>query len=153
MKKTASLMILLAAAFAVSGSLSGCSILNKVSAPVFSIAGGVYYGQQTVALSTATPGATIYYTVDGTGPSQSSTLYSGAIPISATTTVRAIAVAPLMINSDISQATYTIKNVYVAGYEKSVAEDIAKYWKNGVAVNLTDGKEPAVATSILLVAQ
>jgi hypothetical protein len=42
-------------------------------------------------------------------------------------------------------------NVYVAGYEINSGKRFAKYWKNGVAVNLNDGSNPADATAIVLV--
>jgi hypothetical protein len=42
-------------------------------------------------------------------------------------------------------------NVYVAGYEYNGTERVAKYWKNGQAVALTDGTNGAGATSIFVV--
>jgi alpha-L-arabinofuranosidase len=83
--------------------------LSSAASPVFSVATGTYSGTQTVAIADSTPGAAIYYTTNGSSPTASSALYTGAISISATTTLNAIAVASGYNNSGVSSATYTIK--------------------------------------------
>lgn len=55
----------------------------------FSKPGGIYTGLVVVTLSTDNPGDKIYYTVDGTEPTKSSTLYTKAITINKTTGLRA----------------------------------------------------------------
>ncbi|HRH67119.1 MAG TPA: CotH kinase family protein, partial [Bacteroidia bacterium] len=57
--------------------------------PVFSLASGFYPVTQTLSLSTAFPNSQIRYTLDGTDVSASSTVYTGPISLSATTTVKA----------------------------------------------------------------
>jgi len=42
-------------------------------------------------------------------------------------------------------------DVYVAGYEDNGSVSVAKYWKNGHAVSLTDGTKNAHAESIVVV--
>ena len=68
---------------------------------------------QEIAISCATGGAAIYYTLDGTNPNSSSTLYNPeAKPtIDATTTVKAIAIkGGIYEDSEISSATITKVN-------------------------------------------
>ena len=80
---------------------------TTVSTPTFSLAGGTYTTEQTVTISCATSGATIYYTTNGSKPSTSSTMYNGAITISETTTLKAIAIKD-GTESSVAEATYTI---------------------------------------------
>ena len=80
-----------------------------VAAPTFSLAGGTYTTEQNVTLACSTSGANIYYTTDGTKPSASSTQYQGAITISTTTTLKAIAIKD-GISSEVAEAVYTINS-------------------------------------------
>lgn len=81
--------------------------VSNVSKPTFSPAAGRYAEAQTVTISCETEGATIYYTLDGTTPTASSTAYSEALTISQTTTVKAIAVKDGE-ESEVATAKYTI---------------------------------------------
>jgi hypothetical protein len=76
--------------------------------PTFSPVAGTYVGAQSVTISDATPGVAIYYTTNGTAPTTASTLYTGPITVSATTTINAIAVANGYSNSAVATAAYTI---------------------------------------------
>ena len=76
--------------------------------PVFSLAAGTYTTAQTATISDATSGAAIYYTTNGTTPTAASTHYSGAITISATETLKAIAIASGYTTSAVTSAAYTI---------------------------------------------
>lgn len=60
----------------------------------------------TLTLSSRTPGAVIYYTTDGSTPSTSSKRYDSGITISKNTPVRAISVAPGLLQSEAATATY-----------------------------------------------
>ena len=80
---------------------------GKPSAPTFSPAAGSFLEAQNVTISTLTDGATIYYTTDGSTPTTSSSAYSSAIPVSATTTIKAIAVKDA-VSSSVASATFTI---------------------------------------------
>ncbi len=57
--------------------------------PVMSLAPGFYAGPQSVTITCSNPSATIRYTTNGSDPTAASTVYSGPIPINATTVVRA----------------------------------------------------------------
>ena len=86
----------------------GSSTVETVATPTFSPEEGTFTEAQNVTISCATSGATIHYTTDGSTPTASSTTYSSAIPVSETTTIKAIAVKSGMNNSDVATATYTI---------------------------------------------
>jgi hypothetical protein len=62
-----------------------------------------------VTITDATPGAVIYVTTIGTMPSASSAIYAGAISVSTTETIQAIAIAPGYTTSAVASATYTIQ--------------------------------------------
>lgn len=83
---------------------------SGVASPVFAPAGGEFYSAQNVELTCPTEGATIYYTTDGSAPSTASTPYTAPIAVSATTTIKAIA-SKGGVNSDVAEATYTIKSI------------------------------------------
>jgi hypothetical protein len=82
---------------------------NAAASPTFNPAGGTYAGTQTVTISDGTPGANVYYTLDGTSPSANSTLYTGPLSISQSTTLSAVAVISGFANSPIVTAAYTIQ--------------------------------------------
>ncbi|MFI1096419.1 chitobiase/beta-hexosaminidase C-terminal domain-containing protein [Streptomyces sp. NPDC020917] len=66
----------------------------SVGAPTASVAAGIYKTAQSVALSTATPGAAIYYTTDGTDASRANgTRYTGPVTVSSSRTLKAVAVS------------------------------------------------------------
>ncbi len=83
--------------------------IQQTSAPVFSPSGGTFTTPQAVAMTTATSGATIRYTSNGTDPTPTTgTVYTGPVTVSTTTTLRAIATAPGLTASAVTAATYTI---------------------------------------------
>src|SRR6266487_3473042 len=80
-----------------------------VATPTFSPGGGTYTGSVTVTISDATSGATIHYTTEGSTPTTSSAVYTGALTFTQTTTLNAMAAAPGMTDSGVASATYTIQ--------------------------------------------
>ncbi|MFC4354186.1 endonuclease [Chryseomicrobium palamuruense] len=114
-------------------------VANVTATPT---AGNVVAGT-TVALSTATADATIYYTTDGSTPTTASTLYTMPIEINENTTIQAIAVKNGLEKSDVQTFTYevlsamTVADVRAAAQgsavvvEAIVTTDIAKFGNNG----------------------
>ncbi|AKJ04963.1 poly(beta-D-mannuronate) lyase [Archangium gephyra] len=85
------------------------SSVGQVATPTFSPAPGTYTGAQTVSISSATAGASIRYTTNGSTPtSTTGTLYSGPLTLSTTTTLKAIAYQSGLNPSPIGGGTYTI---------------------------------------------
>jgi len=80
----------------------------KVASPTFSPAGGTYAAAQTVTLATATAGAVIKYTTDGSTPTAASPTYAGPITVASTTSVKAIAIKAGMADSDLVSTAYKI---------------------------------------------
>lgn len=87
---------------------------SKVVAPLVEIVGATkvpdtYIEEALVSLSTATEGASIYYTLDGTEPTTASTLYDNKpFTLTETKTVKAIATKADLENSDVTTRTITI---------------------------------------------
>jgi sugar lactone lactonase YvrE len=79
--------------------------------PQISLPSGNYFGSQSVTISDSITGASIYYTTDGTAPSTASNLYSGAITVSASETLQAIAVAAGYTQSAAASSAYTISPI------------------------------------------
>jgi Chitobiase/beta-hexosaminidase C-terminal domain/Fn3 associated len=78
--------------------------------PVLSLPSGTYTSPQMVTITDSTPGAVIYYTTDGTVPNRASPTISsgGSITVSASETLKAIAVAAGYTASPQAAAWYTI---------------------------------------------
>ena len=82
---------------------------KTVETPTFTPDGGSYEGKQTVTIGCTTEGATIYYTTDGSEPSETNgTQYTSAITVDKATTVKAKAFKEGMTPSDTAEAAYTI---------------------------------------------
>src|SRR6266700_577854 len=126
--------------------------------PTFSPGGGTYTGSVTVTISDATSGATIYYTTDGSTPTTSSAVYSGALTFTQTTTLKAMAAASGMTNSAVGSATYTIQQqqqvatpAFSPGggtYAGSVTVSISDATSGATIYYTTDGSTPTVSSAV-----
>jgi Chitobiase/beta-hexosaminidase C-terminal domain/Legume lectin domain len=121
------------------------TLITQVPAPIFSPVPGDYTSAQSVTITTSAPNSTIYYTTNGSAPTTSSTPYTGAISISATTTLKAIAVAPGLANSFITSGVYTIvttaKNSinFSRGFSSTGITRVSHATLSGTRLRLTDG--------------
>lgn len=82
--------------------------VNTIARPVFSPDEGTYYNSVEVTLSCRTEGATIYYTTNGEDASEQSLQYTGAITLTESATIKAVAIKDGERSAQ-STATYTIK--------------------------------------------
>jgi hypothetical protein len=93
-------------------SATGGAALPQAATPTFSPAAGSYSGTQTVTISDSTTGSSIYLTTDGTTPTYpitgSTRLYSAPITVSASETIKAIAIATGYTTSAVGSAAYVI---------------------------------------------
>lgn len=83
----------------------------SAAVPFANPAGGAVVPGTSVALGSATSGATIYYTTDGTTPTTLSTLYSGPITVTQAMTIKAIATKAEMLDSDVMSESYTVVHI------------------------------------------
>ena len=99
--------IAVAAGFQNSSVAGAIYTIHSIAAtPTFSPAPGTYGLAQLVTLASATPGATIYYTTDGTAPTTSSAQYSNPILVSASLNLRAFAAVAGYANSNLASGFY-----------------------------------------------
>ena len=108
------------------------STTEKVATPTFSPAGGNYNEAQNVTISCATDGAAIHYTTDGTEPTAESPVYSTAITVGETMTLKAIAMKDDMEPSSIASATYTFPITNLA--DANELKEGTEFVYNGYAV-------------------
>lgn len=106
-------------------------ILGVVATPVFTPAPGPYNGSVSVAMSCATPGATVRYTTNGTAPTATSLVYSGPITLTAaSTTVKAQAFLTDYTNSTVATGVYTVT---AGGGLTTLVDGVAKTGLAGTA--------------------
>ncbi len=89
------------------GTSNGTNALGFTADPTFSVTRGYYDSAFSVTLTSATAEANIYYTTNGSTPSETNgTLYTGPVTIAGTTALRAVAVKGDFFPSDSVTHTY-----------------------------------------------
>lgn len=88
--------------------IEGGQVMEQAATPEINPGSGELEANTEITITTATEGATIYYTVNGDAPTAESTEYTGAITFTEAMTLKAIAVKEGMLDSEIAEATYTL---------------------------------------------
>ena len=97
--------------------------LEYPTTPIFDLAPGYHSSTISLTISCPDPNTTVHYTTDGTSPNVGSTVASGPISISSTTTIRAIAISSagntpnsfIETNTYFINATHTIPIINICG--------------------------------------
>lgn len=79
---------------------------RRVQDVSFSVTSGTFINPFSLVLTSATPGATIYYTLNGSTPTNSNQAYSSPIPVNGTVQVRAWAVKAGLTPSAVRSQAY-----------------------------------------------
>jgi hypothetical protein len=87
---------------------SNAEFSQTVTTPVISPVGGTYTAAVNATVTTATPGATIYYTTDGSIPDTNSQVYGGPVNIAVSGSLRARAYKAGFNPSGVSTVNYNI---------------------------------------------
>ena len=111
---------------------------TTVAAPTISPAGGNFGGSQVVTISHDDADA-IYYTLDGTDPTTSSTEYTAPFTINATTTVKAIAVKN-GVSSSVASATFTEMGVGTIAAAYALAQSSQFVFTGNAVVTYQNGR-------------
>lgn len=148
------------AAFSIENNLyfsnPDCSVVD-IATPTFSPESGTYYETQNVAISCVTPNTYIYYTIDGTNPSESVTAVEytdSPIVVDRSVTLKAVAMNDNLDFSDIATATYVIKpntptfSLESGTYYGSQSVDILCATEDVSIYYTTNGDEPSSSSTL-----
>ncbi len=103
------------------GAVNAAGFDGVVADTQFSVPRGFYTSTQSVAVTTATPGATIRYTTNGTEPTLTNgTTYGAPIAVSTTTILRAAAFKTNWVPTNTDTQTYLFLSAVAAGLQPSV---------------------------------
>ena len=129
-------------------SVASATFTLQATNPVLSPAGGMYHSTQTVTITDATAGASIYYTTDGSTPTENSTRYVTPIQVTTGETVKAVAYLAGFLPSGVVSAAYTLQAamplVKPAGgtYQSAQTVTITESTGASTVYYTTDGSTP-----------
>ena len=110
---------------------TGSSTQNRISAPEFSTEGGVYNHGLSISLFSATQGAVIRYTTDGTIPTPASPVYSSPIQFNKSSVIRAVTFSTDRPHSKCVTNTYLI-NENISLPIVSITMDPFYFWDDSI---------------------
>jgi len=122
--------------------------------PTFSPNAGTYTSLQTLTIEDTTPGATIFYVINGNLPASE---YTGPIPLTSSETVEAISGAAGYANSDIATASYTLHvspaaapvfSVASGSYSSPQTVSITDTTHGAAIYYTTDGTAPTTSSAL-----
>lgn len=115
--------------------------------PAFTPPGGSYSSTQTVTIVDATRDAAIHYTLNGTTPTAASPVYSVPISVTATETIKAIAIAPGYSTSAVASATYTLTAPVAATPIATQTVTISEATTGATVYYTTNGLTPTTSST------
>jgi hypothetical protein len=133
---------------------------EQVVTPAFSPAGGTYASAQSVSITSTTAGALIYYTIDGSDPTSDSSIVIGPIDVTATSTLKAIAMKSGMTASGVATAAYTISggsagtvetpapSVTAGTYNSAQSVTLATFTAGASIYYTTNGNPPSASSAL-----
>ncbi|MGJ8695368.1 MAG: CotH kinase family protein [Verrucomicrobiaceae bacterium] len=130
------------------GEVNGAGALEGIlgTKVIFGTAGGVFFGGTvSLALSHEHAEATIRYTTDGTLPDEASAPYTGAIPITETTQVKARAFLANHLPGPISQEGYIFAESGLSGFNSDLPILVIDTFDTEVPRNDTSFKDATFA--------
>ena len=137
---------------------SAYNIYLPAATPTFLPPAGTYPAAQSVAISSTTPYAVIYYTTDGSDPATSATAvrYTAVVGVPKTETLNAVAEAGGYSNSPAGSAAYTLTlplaatptfNPVAGTYTSAQSVTISTLTPNSTIYYTTDGSDPATSST------
>lgn len=133
------------------------TINGQVATPSISPAAGSYNNDQTVSITCATGGASIYYTTDGTTPDNTKTLYAGAFTLGASATVKAIGIKGGYTDSAVASNAITLQaatptfSPSAGSYGSAQSVTISSSTTGASIYYTTDGSTPTTGSTLYTV--
>ncbi len=130
----------------------------QAATPTFTPDGGTHTDSVVVTIGSATSGASIRYTLDGSTPTATAgTLYTGPITITSSATLRAVAYGTGYTTSAVKSSSYTILQTAVAptftppaGFYTATTNVTLAMSSPGASIRYTiDGSNPTATTGTL----
>lgn len=132
------------------------NISVTVATPSFNPPPGIYPEAQSISINCVTPGSQIRYTLDGTDPNATSTLYTSPIYIETDATIKARAYYSNWVPSLIASASYAITGTVAT----PILSHSSGIYTNSINVSITcstngaqvryslDGSEPTTSSNL-----